>query len=269
MLALKKAGITPTCYLSSEIDKYAIQVSENNFPDIIRLGDVLNWKSWGLDWEGIDLVLAGSPCQGFSLQGKQLGFEDPRSVLYFVFLDILKHIKLLNPEVKFLLENVSMKKEYLQIISDGVGASPVCVNSSLLSAQSRKRYYWSNVKITPPLAVYVDPTSIVSEPGFYPATTRKGDPRKVVFTGDKFGCLTASYYKGIRADGRPAVSLKEGIFDVLKDAKEIRMLTPIECERLQTIPDSYTAGISNTQRYKMLGNSWTVDIIAHFLKDFV
>jgi site-specific DNA-cytosine methylase len=269
MLALERIGIEPTCYIASEIDKYAIYVSENNYPDIIRLGDVLNWRSWGLDFENIDLVLAGSPCQGFSRQGGQLGFEDPRSILYFTFLDILNHIKELNPKVSFLLENVRMKPEFLDIISSGLGVKPLAVNSNLLSAQSRLRYYWSNIEIEAPAEIYVDPASICSDEGWKPATTRKGDPRRVVFTGEKFGCLTASYYKGIRADGRPAVSLKEGIFDDLRENGEVRILTPVECERLQTIKDNYTAGVSNTQRYKMLGNSWTVDIISHFLKNLV
>ena len=269
MIALERAGIVPSCYMSSEIDKYAIQVSNNNYPDHLRLGDVINWKDWGLDWENIDLVLAGSPCQGFSLQGKQLGFDDPRSVLYFTFLDILNYVKLHNPKVKFLLENVRMKKEYLQVITDGVGVSPLSVNSNLLSAQNRLRYYWSNVELTSPIAMSIDFRTVLTDPGFFPATSRKGDPRKVIFTGEKFGCLTASYYKGIRADGRPAASSSEGIFDVLRDDKCVRMLTPVECERLQTIPDNYTEGVSNTQRYKMLGNSWTVDVISHFLKDFI
>jgi len=139
MIALDRLGIKVDNYYAAEIDKYATQVSEANYPDIIRLGDVCGVKA--KDLPKIDLILAGSPCQGFSFAGKQLAFDDPRSMLFFEFVRLLKECK---PKY-FLLENVRMKKEYLDVISDQVGVQPIFINSSLVSAQSRQRYYWTNI----------------------------------------------------------------------------------------------------------------------------
>ena len=138
-LALDRLGIEVDNYYSAEIDKYAIQVSEDNYPDIIRLGDVCDVKA--KDLPKIDLILAGSPCQGFSFAGKQLAFDDPRSALFFEFVRILKECE---PKY-FLLENVKMKKEFLDIISQQVGVEPILINSALVSAQNRQRYYWTNI----------------------------------------------------------------------------------------------------------------------------
>lgn len=144
-IALKEAGIFVNKAYASEIDKFAIKQTQLNFPDTVQLGDVTKWKEWDIDWKSIDLVLAGSPCQGFSFAGKQLAFEDPRSKLFFVFIDILNHIRSLNPNVLFLLENVKMKKDYLNTISEYCGVSPVNINSNLVSAQNRNRWYWTNI----------------------------------------------------------------------------------------------------------------------------
>jgi len=317
-IALNRAGIDVDNYYAAEVDKYAITVTQANYPNTTQLGDVTKWKEWDIDWSSIDLLIGGSPCQGFSLSGKQMAFEDPRSKLFFVFVDILNHIKHANPDVKFMLENVKMKKEYLYIINDFLGVEYICINSTLVSAQNRVRYYWSNftwkdvvyasdlddcqlcgepfcsdhndhydqcICIGPceddgiihhsrlekafrlPENINADYTSVIDDGNFKPATVRKGSPRPINMTGDKFLCLTATYYKGIRADGRPALSTKPGIFDELRESGDCRMLTPIECERLQTVPDNYTNHVSNTQRYKMLGNGWTVDVIAHIFNN--
>ena len=138
-IALDRLGIPVDKYYASEIDKYAIQVSEANYPDIIRLGDVCDVKAE--DLPKIDLLIAGSPCQGFSFAGKQLAFDDPRSALFFEFVRLLKECK---PKY-FLLENVRMKKEFLDIISEQVGCEPIFINSALVSAQNRQRYYWTNI----------------------------------------------------------------------------------------------------------------------------
>ena len=138
-LALDRLGIKIDKYYASEIDKYAIEVSSANYPDTIQIGDVCDVK--GEDYPDIDLILAGSPCQGFSFAGHQLAFDDPRSALFFEFVRVLKEV---NPTY-FLLENVKMKKEFLDIISDQVGVEPILINSSLLSAQNRQRYYWTNI----------------------------------------------------------------------------------------------------------------------------
>lgn len=145
-IALKQLGIIPEKYYASEIDKHAIKQTQLNFPDTIQLGNITKWKEWDIDWRSIDLILAGSPCQGFSFAGKQLAFDDPRSKLFFVFIDILNHIRSLNPDVLFLLENVNMKKSHMKIISEYCGVFPVNINSNLVSAQNRDRWYWTNIK---------------------------------------------------------------------------------------------------------------------------
>lgn len=145
-IALRELGLIPERYYASEIDKFAIAQTQLNFPDTVQLGDVTKWKEWNIDWKSIDLVLAGSPCQGFSFAGKQLAFDDPRSKLFFVFIDILNHIKSVNSDVLFLLENVNMKRSYMQIISEYCGVFPVNINSNLVSAQNRNRWYWTNIR---------------------------------------------------------------------------------------------------------------------------
>lgn len=145
-IALKELGIIPVKYYASEIDKYAIAQTQLNFPNTVQLGSVTEWKDWDIDFSSIDLLCAGSPCQGFSFAGKQLAFDDPRSKLFFVFIDILNHIKELNPEVKFLLENVDMKKEHRRVINEMTGVFGQNVNSNLVSAQNRSRWYWHNIK---------------------------------------------------------------------------------------------------------------------------
>lgn len=145
-IALKQLGIIPERYYASEVDKHAIKQTQLNFPNTIQLGDVTKWKEWDIDWKSIDLILAGSPCQGFSFAGKQLAFDDPRSKLFFVFIDILNHIRSLNPDVLFLLENVNMKKSHMRIISEYCGVFPVNINSNLVSAQNRDRWYWTNIR---------------------------------------------------------------------------------------------------------------------------
>jgi DNA-cytosine methyltransferase len=320
-VSLQRAGVKVGQYFASEIDKHAIKVTQKNFPNTVQLGDVTKWREWDIDFSGIDLVLAGSPCQSFSLLGNQKGFGDHRGNLMLIFIDILNHIKSLNPEVKFLLENVQMAPTHIQEISKLINEEPIKLNSNQFVAQSRTRYYWSNfiwqkVKFADECEEckdcgepycgdcdkhYADCdclgpnedhiifnnqankgfrppeepkkyTEIVDEEGWVPATVRKSGPtkgglRKVTFTNNIFGCLTASYYKGIRSDGRPAVAKREGLFNEMREAGEIRMLAPVECEKLQGLPENYSAGISNTQRYKAIGNGWTVDVIAHIFNN--
>ena len=138
-VALERVGLEYQNYYASEIDKYAIQIAQNNFPNTIQLGDVKKWRDW--DLPPIDLLMGGSPCQGFTFTGKQLNFDDPRSKLFFEFVDILNHYK---PKY-FLLENVIMKQEYQDIISDYLGVQPIKINSALVSAQNRNRLYWTNI----------------------------------------------------------------------------------------------------------------------------
>lgn len=160
-IATDRAGLSVDNYYAAEIDKYAIAVTMDNYPDTTQLGDVTKWKEWNINWSSIDLLIGGSPCQGFSFAGKQLAFDDPRSALFFVYVDILEHIRKHNPDVKFLLENVRMKKEYLDIISLYLGVSPVFINSSLLVPQSRQRWYWGNFPIEVPDMVNSDFSDIM------------------------------------------------------------------------------------------------------------
>jgi len=407
MLALDRLGIKVDKYYASEIDKYAMQVSAANYPEIIQVGDVCDLKSE--DFKDIDLILAGSPCQGFSFAGKQLAFDDPRSALFFEFIRLLKKIK---PKY-FLLENVKMKKEYLQIISEQVsacypeipfGIEPIFIQSSLVSAQSRQRYYWTNIpnveqpkdrgivlkdiledgfdterdkshcldanyykgssvenylkksrrqmvfkdsdnngmtlvpqKLVDDISDLPKKSSVIkanyyksSKANFENDTTKGGKfsatgiPQKLVDdTNDlpkKSQTIKSQYYKSSKANfersgtfhatGIPQklVEIKAGAFrarsldengkrvawkdvkpkqvlETRKDEKsnsitsvqkdnvltkdEVywRKLSPRECERLQTVPDDYTNSVSNTQRYKMLGNGWTIEVIAHILKN--
>ena len=144
-LALQHRGISVDNYYASEINPYAITITQHNFPNTVQLGDINNWKAWSIDWASINLVLAGSPCQDLSFAGKKDGLSGSRSSLFYVFRDILKHIQSVNPSVLFLLENVKMKGEYLDIITNEVGVEPVRINSNLMSAQNRDRYYWTNI----------------------------------------------------------------------------------------------------------------------------
>lgn len=254
-LALNNLKI-PHTYIAAEIDKYAIQVSENNWRYILRLEDVCDIQKEDFD-EPINLLIGGSPCQGFSLQGLQKGLSDPRSALVHEYIRLKNE---LNPKW-FLLENTRMKQDCKEFISKALGVEPIEINSIKFTGQSRNRLYWTNIPISP--IESTDCTKYEWLLDGFPGTTRKGPPRRIVVT-DHFGCLTASYYKGIRADGRPLVTTCEGNFD---DVKEFtRMLTPEECEILQGLPIGYTSGVSNTQRYKMIGNAFTLPVVQHILQ---
>lgn len=396
-LALQRAGITVDAYYASEVDKYAISVTQNAYPNTIQLGDVTKWREWDIPWGEIDLVIGGSPCQGFSFAGKQLNFNDPRSALFFVFVDICHRVADDNPKMRFMLENVRMKKEYQDVITGYFGVQPIAINSSLVSAQNRYRLYWTNIpNVTQPedrgillrdiiqhdvrlnmfntynndliptdmdafsnrrvaectesnkdiiddiciidsynnkvyndksptittrvsasnlthlvkkenMVVIDDKYYLSTEAIDYMSRLRNGKPRWEYHTNNldgKAACLTANMHKGVpygvlripeaTKKGYVEVQPNEGVdltFPNLKTRRGRRMedksncltatnydycwydgyicrkLTPIECERLQTFPDNWTEGISDTQRYKALGNSWTVDVVAHIFKN--
>ncbi len=256
-LALKGLGIQPTTYFASEIDKYAISVTQKNFPSTKQLGCVTQWRLWDVPWDKVDLILAGSPCQGFSFIGKNLNFEDPRSSLYFTFLEILNHVKTFNPNVKFLLENVVMKKASEDIISSGLETTPLLVDSINFTDQKRSRLYWASCALSAPEPVRTNPTERLNlPPELELATKQYGSwvPRPLST------CIDANYFKGADNHGQRTL---------VKDGNTYRKLTPEECELLQTVPVGYTAGVSNTQRYKMLGNGWTVLVVTKLLKQLL
>tara|TARA_B100000427_G_scaffold195652_1_gene162646 strand:+ start:4659 stop:5849 length:1191 start_codon:yes stop_codon:yes gene_type:complete len=378
-VALKNLGIPVYKYYASEIDKYAIQVTRKNFPNTIHLGDVKEIK--GEDFiHDIDLLTAGSPCQGFSFAGKRLAFEDERSVLFFEFIRLLEELK---PKY-FLLENVKMKKEHQEVINNAIGKiypecvsgslfgiEPIEINSSLVSAQNRKRLYWTNIPLKQEqpddlgivlkdiLETHPDPKHEISDQKKDRVLNNKrGKGRFYTAKDEKIGTVIAGYHKeptdapyletyktpkqvAVAADVNGHDSLKRIYSEVGKsptvnahgggntepkvavnlgnkipisklsvkkyvpnpDAefvdpynkktitgdksttlrtnssngnmwvndKEVswRKLTPLECERLQTLPDNYTDGVSNTQRYKMIGNGFTIKVIEHFFENIM
>lgn len=201
-VALQRAGIPVNKYYASEIDKYAIMIAQNNFPDTIQLGDVTKWEDWDIDWGSIDLLIGGSPCQGFSFAGKQLNFNDPRSKLFFDYVNILRHIQKYNPNVKFLLENVKMKKEFSNIIDTTLGVQPIEINSALVSAQNRKRLYWANWEFGQPEDKHIMLKDIVHEySDELPIKYTKRNMRHYKDLNDKSLCCTATMYKGAGNNG--------------------------------------------------------------------
>ena len=336
-IALDQLGIPVDKYFAAEIDKFAIKVAKANYPDMIHLGDVrdVRTKHGGLhamdengvgDRYDIDLLIGGSPCQGFSFAGQQLNFEDPRSMLFFEYVRLLESLK---PRY-FLLENVKMAKKSQDVISEYLGVEPIEINSNLVSAQNRRRLYWTNI----PVDGLPEDKGIVLADILEDGYTDR----------DKSYCLDASYYKGGGASnvrlyfeksrrqivfgsgmnvvGKANIKGRDSIRRVygtdgkaptllattggntqpkilqksrgynkgglkalngktptlstsswehnnhltLDEGTTWRKLTPVECERLQTVPDGYTDHVSNTQRYKMLGNGWTVEVIKHIMK---
>ena len=146
-VALDRAGIKVDRYYASEIEDFPIAVAKHNYTDIVELGDINNWKDWDINFADIDLIIGGSPCQGFSQSGNRLNFDDHRSKLFFVYVDILNYVKQKNPNVKFLLENVKMKQQWVDVITNYLGVKCIPINSNLVSAQNRPRLYWTNIDI--------------------------------------------------------------------------------------------------------------------------
>ena len=294
-IALKKSNFNVQSYYASEIDKFAIKESKANFPGINHLGDITKWQTWSIDWSSIDLLIGGSPCQGFSTAGKGLGFSDKRSNLFFIYVDILNYLKKVNPNVKFMLENVRMKKQWLDVITKHLGVEPVFIDSKLVSAQSRKRFYWCNWHVAQPkdkgvLLKNIIEHGVVDQDKSYciDANYWKGGNLKSYFEkhrrhlvfqpvqtsergrrltsdgsrrDDKKGIIVRGYE--VRPDGKTCALTTVQKDNFITQDYTIRKLTIIECCRLQGVPDDYFKVSSNTQAYKMLGNGWQVDTVAH------
>lgn len=274
-LALERAGIEVGTYYRSEIDKFANKVAMHHYPDDVQLGDVTKWREWVIDWASIDMLIGGSPCQGFSFAGKQLAFDDPRSALFFVYVDILNHIKSFNPNVKFMLENVKMKKEFVEVINEHLGVEPVVINSALMSAQNRVRLYWCNWDLKQP-----DDKGILLRDVIHGGASDLR-PCERIKEGNEGHIANATDFKAMEstkriygADGKaPTLTTMGGGHrepKVLINDVQYRKLTPTECARLQTFPDGWAESIvSNSQAYKAYGNSWTVDVVGHIFKALV
>ncbi len=262
-IALERANIKIDNYYASEIEPPSIKVIQHNYPNTIQIGDVTKVK--GIDLPKIDLLIGGSPCQGFSLAGKQLNFDDPRSKLFFEFVRLKNEC---NPTY-FLLENVKMKQEYQDIITKYLGVEPIEINSNLVSAQNRRRLYWTNIpNVTQPTDKNILLNDILETPYDY-HKVRATVQKNAEYSDNKSVTLTSAMGMG---GGNVPMLISQEFYEKHKnkyidgtDRKGIRLLTPIECERLQTLPDNYTSIACKTQRYKMLGNAWTVDVIAHIL----
>jgi site-specific DNA-cytosine methylase len=255
-IALNKAGIKYDNYYASEIDEYAIEIAKKNYPNTVHVGDVTKLDTSTLPQ--IDLLIGGSPCQSFSSLGDGSGL-DGKSGLFWDFIRVFKEVK---PKY-FLLENVSMKREWLDIISYEMGVEPREFNSRLVSAQNRKRLYWTNIPFSIPFDNEIKFTDVLEDLPFrelkpFMLKDWGGKPRidKGVnwICNDKSVCLTTSAH-------HPNQYLLN------EDRTMMRTLSVDEYERIQTIPQGYTEGVSNTQRYKMIGNGWTVNVIEHIFQN--
>lgn len=281
MIALERAGLSVDRYYASEIDKNAIKISQKNYPQIIQLGDITQITEEMLDEiMPIDLVIGGSPCQDLSVykfdRGDVKGLEGKKSNLFFHYERILKYVK---PKY-FLLENVPMQKEWEDIISELLGVQPIMINSNLVSAADRKRLYWTNIKnIEQPsdkgilLKDVVIPAEQVPAKYWYDKPfTYNGDNEKVQCTLHLNGHRHMKEVYNLNGKCNTLTTCAGGNLQKKVYQKgKCRKLTPLEYERLQTLPDGYTEGVADTHRYNSIGNGWTVDVIAHIfssLKNF-
>ena len=279
-IALTNLGCFPDKYYASEVDKFAIQQTRHVFPDTIHIGDVTRVDVSQLD--KIDLIIGGSPCQSFSFAGKRagmattenveitdldqyldlkiMGFEfTGQSYLFWEYMRILTEVRKYNPGVKFLLENVVMSKKWEAVLTNAIGVDPVKINSNLVSAQNRKRLYWTNIaEITQPEdeGIFIRDILERDEDGIIVASRGRTGPDGITRqnleprTDGKSNCLTT-----VQKD------------NLLQTRAGLRQLTPVECARLQTVPDWYEWVVSDTRIYRMCGNGWTVRVIEHILKN--
>ena len=313
-VALERAGIPVEVYYASEVDKYASQIAQKNFPDTVQLGDIKNISFTNKFGYDVDLIIGGSPCQDLSIAKKdRKGLNGERSGLFWEYLRILREVK---PKW-FVLENVaSMPREAKEVITKELGVESIMINASLVSAQNRKRLFWTNIpNVSQPndkgillkdvLETDNENVRACSLRGRYMVNRKRKDVRgmktqqRLEIGGDKANslttvtkdslvfiggigkkdwvgdgrCFSRNYPQGQRVyspEGKsPTLSAnggglgeKTGLYEIDGD---IRKLTPVECERLQCLPDNYTEGISNTQRYKCLGNAFNVEVVSHIL----
>ena len=281
-IALNRANIQYNNYFASEIDKNAIKVTQHHYPNTVQLGDVTKIEFIATK---IDLLIGGSPCQGFSFAGKQLNFDDPRSKLFFEFVRLIDECK----PTYFLLENVVMKKEYEDVITQYLGVEPIKINSSLVSAQNRVRLYWTNIpNVKEPedrnisLSDILEDDSIINPGAIRGRRLNKATiiGRRLNFDGKRKDydkdipitqCLEVRATNTNKSNCLTTVD-KDNVLTTMpigrhpnafKDKLPFRYYTLKEYERLQTIPENYTSVVSTSQAKKMIGNAWTVDVISH------
>lgn len=299
-IALKELGIIPDKYYASEIDKHAIAQTQLNFPNTIQLGSVVDVDVTKL--EPIQLLLGGSPCQSFSFAGKRNGMStteneeiytldrylqlknegfqfEGQSYLFWEYMRILTDIRKYNPNVKFLLENVEMGDKWERVLSEAIGVFGVHINSALVSAQNRKRIYWTNIRVKE-VGLFGELHSDIPQPEDEGILLKDILEKEV---DEKYYLSDAAINRSLRKEySKPQIDPdKTGTLNTknnsgqcsfdsgttfIKVDDRIRRLTPKECARLQTIPNWYEWIVSETQQYKMLGNGWTVKVIMHILK---
>ena len=287
--ALENVGIKVHKYYSSEIKPYAIQLTQHHFPDTIQVGDVTKWREWDIDWKSIDLILSGSPCQDLSAAGKRAGINGKKSSLFFVFVEILEHIKSLNPKILFLQENVgSASKLDVGIMSRALGVYPVRINSSLVTAQLRDRYYWSNIRTKETM---FDLVTDIPQPKdlkiMFKDIITDGHVERVksnsLMERTEKACAFKDMYsekaqKYLRSRGeynsfislvyeynnelRVKTNTLQG-FDIVTKNELVRTVNQIEMERLQGFPDGYTSILTKAKAGSLLGDGWTLPIIEH------
>lgn len=267
-IALNKIGVKPEKYYAAELDKYAITVTQANYPNTIQLGDVTEWREWSIDWSSIDLLIGGSPCQGFSFAGKRLAFDDPRSKLFFIYVDILNHIKKHNPDVKFMLENVKMKKEYLDVISEHLGVKPVFINSEVCCPVSRPRRYWANWFFDQPKTADIFFSDVLLNDliEMSPAWHKWWELNKEFQTKKGYSKVPAAGEKGICMTTRQYASWNGNFVEVGGVYKKPGIGS---LAALVGAPCDYLTKVSQRQAEVLTGNGWSVDVIAHILKGVV
>jgi site-specific DNA-cytosine methylase len=265
--ALENVGIKVDKYYSSEIKPYAIELTQHHFPDTIQVGDVTKWCEWDIDWSKIDLILSGSPCQDLSAAGKRAGINGSRSSLFFVFVEILEHIKSLNPKVLFFQENVgSAAKLDIGIMSRALRVYPVRINSSLVTAQLRDRYYWSNIR-TKQDGMFGDIITDIPQP-----KDRGIIFKDIITTGivdtDKHTCLNTGSGATEKAKQEYLLHRNDttGMITLIKENEKVRTVNKIEMCRLQGFPDDYCDILTTAKAGSLLGDGWTLPIIKHIFK---
>lgn len=271
--ALHNLDIKIDKYYSSEIKPYAIELQQLHFPDVIQVGDINNWREWDIDWSNVDFIGSGSPCQDLSISGKRAGLKGKNSRLFWVFVEILNHVKNLNPNVKFLQENVgSAPKKDVGIMSRALGVYPVRINSSLVTAQLRDRYYWTNIRMkkTGFLEIMYSDIPQPKDRGIYlKDIIESGEVGKEKSNTILEGHGFAYHYKNNKSDKAQVYFEKrsnKGFITVVKEDGYLRLFTQVELERLQGFPDGFTSILSYNQAASVLGDGWTLPVVEHILK---
>lgn len=265
------------CY-SSEINKDAIKVCDFNYPQDVpyKLGDITKWREWDIDWGSIDLLIGGTPCQGLSrANSKRENLKDFRSVLFYTYVDILNHIKSVNSEVNFLLENVKPDKETMSIMTEEVGVEPMIINSNLVSAQNRIRCYWFNWDVEQPEDRGITIDDVIYDDN-YKIFTDERIERSKIHTKNylKWDISGKGYYsqqdRAYYKTGKMCTVPKNGAADKLNIVLSegmYRRSHPVEAERYQTLPDNYTSCITSpNKRIGLCGDGYTTEVIAHILR---